>query len=158
MGGVPTDMTEDLATGAASRPRVQLHSNWARLGCAIALAAALIAITGCGSSPPAYCAQRTSLQNSVNGLTNLNASSGVSGLKSQVEKIENEASKVVSSAKSDFPSETSAIKNSVNALKGSIAALSSSPTAAQIDSVTQKASSVVTSVDSFHAATNSKCS
>jgi hypothetical protein len=157
-------MTEDQAIGAASRPRFQLPTIWARGGCAIALAAILVAIAGCGSSGggssslPAYCSQRTSLQNSVKGLANLNPNSGIIGLRSQVEKIETEASKVVSSAKSDFPSQTSAIKNSVNALKGSVAALSSSPTTAEISVVTQKASSVVASVDSFHSATNSKCS
>jgi hypothetical protein len=155
---MPTDMIEDKATGAARRPRIRVHGAWGRLAFAIAVAAALIAIAGCGSSQPAYCSQRTSLQNSVNGLTNLNTSSGVSGLKSQVQKIENEASKVVSSAKSDFPSETTAIKNSVGALKGSVESLPSSPTAAQIGTVVQKATSVVTSVDSFQSASKSKCS
>jgi hypothetical protein len=151
-------MIEDKATGAARRPRVRLHGRWARVGWAIAVAAALLAIAGCGgSSQPAYCSQRTSLQNSVNDLTNLNSSSGVSGLKSQVQKIQNEAGKVVSSAKGDFPSETTAIKNSVDALKGSVAALPSSPTAAQIGTVVQKATSVVTSVDSFQSASKSKC-
>jgi hypothetical protein len=151
-------MIEDKPTGETTRARVRLHGTWASVACAIAFAAALIAIAGCGSSQPAYCSQRTSLQNSVNGLTNLSGSSGVSGLKSQVQKIENEASKVVSSAKSDFPSETSAIKNSVSALKGSVEALPSSPTAAQIGTVVQKATSVVTSVDSFQSASKSKCS
>ena len=70
---------------------------------------ALVALAGCGSSKPAYCSARTNLENSVKGLTNLNSSSGVSGLKAQLSKIETDANTVISQAKSDFPSQTSAI-------------------------------------------------
>jgi hypothetical protein len=128
------------------------------------LTAGAVALTGCSSSsssssgPPAYCAARTNLENSIKGLTSLNASSGVSGLKSQVTAIENNASKLVDQAKGDFPSQTSAITSSVNALKTSVAGLSSSPTAAQISTITKDAGSVVSSVASFMSASSSKCS
>jgi hypothetical protein len=136
-----------------------LTSRWARLLLACAVAAGvMVALAGCSSGPPAYCTNRTNLQDSVKGLTSLNASSGVSGLKSQVEKIQSDASAVVSSAKSDFPSETSAITTSVDALKSSVAGLTSSPSAAQIATVTKDAANVVSSVKSFMDASNSKCS
>jgi hypothetical protein len=118
----------------------------------------VIALTSCDSSKPAYCTDRENLQNSVKGLTSLTVSSGVSGLKTQVEKIQSDATAVVNSAKSDFPTETSAISSSVNALKSSVTALSSSPSAADIATVTKDASKVVNSVKSFMDATNSKCS
>ena len=127
-------------------------------------AAGLVAATGCSSSsstssgPPAYCAARTNLENSIKGLTSLNASSGVSGLKSQVTAIENNAGKLVDQAKGDFPTQTSAITSSVNALKSSVAGLSSSPSAAQIATITKDAGSVVSSVASFMTASSSKCS
>jgi hypothetical protein len=130
----------------------------------LALAAGAVALTGCSSSsstssgPPAYCAARTNLENSIKGLTSLNASSGVSGLKSQVTAIENNASKLVDQAKGDFPTQTSAITTSVNALKSSVAGLSSSPSAAQIATITKDAGSVVSSVANFMTASSSKCS
>jgi hypothetical protein len=129
---------------------------------AFAAAAAVVALAGCGSSKPAYCGDRTNLQNSIKGLTSLTVSSGGSGLKTQLTTqlttIQSDASTLVSSAKSDFPSETSAITSSVSALKTSVGALSSSPSALQIATVTKDAASVVSSVKSFTDASNSKCS
>ena len=119
--------------------------------------AVAMGMSACSSSPPAYCSSRDNLQNSVNGLKNLNASSGVSGLKSQVDKIQADATSVVNSAKSDFPTETSAITSSVNALKSSVSALSSSPSASQIATVSKDAGNVATSVTNFMNASNSKC-
>lgn len=121
---------------------------------ACAVAASVVALAGCGSSKPAYCGARTNLENSVKGLT----SSGVSGLKTQVTTIQSDATTLVSSAKSDFPTETSAITSSVDALKTAVAGLSSSPSAAQIATVTKDAASVVSSVKSFTDASSSKCS
>ena len=129
-----------------------------RVPLAFATAAAVVALAGCGSSKPAYCTDRTNLGNSVKGLTSLTASSGISGLKSQVATIQGDATTLVNSAKSDFPSQTSAITSSVDALKSAVAALSSSPSAAQIATVTKDAASVVSSVKSFMDASSSKCS
>jgi hypothetical protein len=125
---------------------------------AFAAVAGLVALAGCGSSKPGYCSDRTSLQNSIKGLTNLNASSGISGLESQLTKIQSDATALVNSAKSDFPSQTSAITSSVDALKTAVQGLSSSPSAAQIATVARDASNVVNSVKSFTDATSSKCS
>jgi hypothetical protein len=121
------------------------------------VAAPVVALSSCSSSAPAYCSNRDSLQNSVKGLTNLNASSGLSGLNAQIDKIQSDAANVVSSAKSDFPSQTSAITSSIDALKTSVRALSSSPSAAQIATVAKDAGSVVSSVKNFMDASNSKC-
>ncbi len=129
-----------------------------RVPLAFAAAATIVALAGCGSSKPAYCTDRTSLQNSIKGLTSINVSSGVSGLQSQIKQIQSAATTVVNSAKSDFPTETSAITSSVDALKNSVAALGSSPSAAQIATVTKDAASVVSSVKGFVNASNSKCS
>lgn len=125
---------------------------------AFVAAAMVVALAGCSSSKPAYCTDRANLQDSVKGLTSLNVSSGVSGLKSQLGTIQSDATTVVNSAKSDFPSETSAITSSVDALKSSVAALPSSPSVAEITTVTKDAASVVSSVKSFIDASNSKCS
>jgi hypothetical protein len=120
----------------------------------LSAAATAVTLAGCGSSKPAYCTDRTNLENSVKGLT----SSGVSGLKSQLKQIQSDATTLVNSAKDDFPSETSAITSSVSALKTSVTALPSSPSAAQVATATRDAASVVSSVRSFVDASNSKCS
>lgn len=138
----------------------------ARLLVTLAAAIGTIALVGCSSgtstatstsSKPAYCADLTSLQKSISGLTSLNASSGVSGLKSQLSKIESDTATLASSAKSHFPSQTSALTSSVDALKSSVAALPSSPSASQIATVSKDAFSVVSSVKSFTTAAHSKC-
>ena len=121
-------------------------------------AAAAALLSGCGSSKPGYCADRTNLENSVKALTNLNVSSGVSGLQSHVTQIQQDATTLVNSAKNDFPNETSAITSSVNALKNSVTGLSSSPSAAQVATITKDGRSVVTSVNNFMNASNSACS
>ncbi len=140
------------------RSRAHQGGAWSPVLTALVAAVGLVAVVGCGSSKPGYCSDRTSLENSVKGLTSLNASSGISGLKTQAQKVESDATALVSSAKSDFPSQTSAITSSVNALKSSIAALSSSVSAANIATVTKDAASVVSSVKNFTDATSSKCS
>jgi hypothetical protein len=115
------------------------------------------ALAGCGSSKPAYCTHRSDLENSIKGLTSLNVSSGISGLKSQLTKIRTDATALVNSAKSDFPSETSAISSSVNALDTAVKALPSSPSAGQVATVAGAAVNVVNSVKTFTDATSSKC-
>jgi hypothetical protein len=122
------------------------------------VAVAVIALAGCGSSKPAYCTDRTSLENSIKGLTSLNVSSGLSGLESQLKKIESDATTLVNSAKSDFPTETSAVKSSIDSLSSAVKGLTSSPSAAQIAAIAADAGNVVSSVKSFTDASSSKCS
>ena len=130
------------------------------LAVALFAAAAVVgalALAGCGSSAPAYCSNRDSLQNSVKGLTSSITSGDFSSVKTQVDAIQSDASSVVSSAKSDFPSETSAITSSLDALESSLKALPSSPSAAQVSVVAHDAASVVSSIKNFMNASNSKC-
>ena len=147
LNGVSRDTSRDGAGRARKRAAVAMIAT-----------VALVAVSGCGSSKPAYCSDRTNLENSVKGLTSLNASSGLSGLKTQATTIESDATSLVSAAKSDFPTETSAVKSSVAALKSAIAALPSSPSATQIAALGATAASVVNSVNSFVDASKSKCS
>jgi hypothetical protein len=117
----------------------------------------LVALAGCGGSKPAYCSARANLQNSVQQATSLSPSSGVATLQAQFKKVQTDANAVVSQAKGDFPTETSAIKSSVDALKVTVNALPTNPSPSQIATVVSKASSVVSSVQSFMNASSSKC-
>ena len=120
---------------------------------------ALVALAGCGGSgKPGYCSDRANLENSVKGLTDLNVSSGISGLETQLKKIQSDANSLVNSAKSDFPNETSAIKSSLTTLEASVQAAASNPSAGAITTVAGDASRFVDSVTTFTDATKSKCS
>jgi hypothetical protein len=155
-------LSPDAATGARrglgavaiDKPTPALRRVAARLAPAILAALAAIALAACGSSKPAYCSARSDLENAIKGLS---PSGGVSGLKSQVQKIQASATTLVSKAKSDFPNETSAISSSVASLENAVKSLSSSPSAGQIATVASAASGVATSVKAFLDSTKSKC-
>ena len=139
-----------------SRPRV--GRGFERVPVAMVVAVALVALAGCGSSKPAYCTDRTNLNNAVKNLPSVTSSSGVSGLTSQLATIQSDATSLVSAAKSDFPTQTSAVKSSVDTLKSAVKALPSSPSASQIAAIGLDASNVVSSVKSFVDTSKSKCS
>jgi hypothetical protein len=140
------------------RSRAGRVDTWARAAVALVAVAGVVAMAGCGSSKPAYCTDRTNLENSIKGLSRPDLSSGLSSLEAQLKKIESSATTLVNSAKSDFPSETSAITSSVDSLESAVTQLASDRSAANIAAVTADAASVAKSVKSFTDATNSKCS
>jgi hypothetical protein len=131
---------------------------WVRVPGAVVAAVAVIALAGCGSSKPAYCSDRTNLENSVKNLPSSVSSSGVSGLASQLTTIKSDAATLVSAAKSDFPTQTSAVKSSVDTLDSAVKALPSRPSASQLAAIGLDASNVVSSVKSFTDNSKSKCS
>lgn len=140
------------------QPRTGAGRLRVRSAVAMAAAVALIALAGCGSSKPAYCSDRTNLENSIKGLTSLSISGGISGLQTQVKTIQSDATTLVNAAKSDFPTETSALKSSVSSLVSAVKALPSSPSATQIATIAADGAAVVTSVKNFVDTSKSKCS
>jgi len=118
------------------------------------LVSAGLAAGGCGSSKPGYCSAQTNLKNDVEGLTKV---SSLSGLQSQLQKVQASASSLVSSAKSDFPTQADAVKSSVSALVTTLKEAPSNPSAAR-QKAPAEIHAVVTSVNEFANATKSKCS
>jgi hypothetical protein len=151
--------TSDDEAGHAGHSAVRVGRRlWGVVLLACTVAVLVIALTGCGSSKPAYCTDRTNLENSVKGLKNVDLKSGLSGVRSQLNKIQSDATALVGSAKSDFPSQTSAVKTSVQTLSGAVKTLSTTPSVAQIAKISGDVSAVSTSVKAFTEATSSKCS
>jgi type IV secretory pathway VirJ component len=147
-----------VTLSASARQPHHLAARWTVRSVCIA-ASALVVLVGCGSSSkPAYCSARADLENSINGVSSLSPSSGVSALQRQFEKIKTDADKVVTQAKSDFPAQTSAIQTSVDGLTSAVNALTANPSATQIATVTSAASTAVSSIKSFVDASRSKCS
>jgi hypothetical protein len=115
--------TSDDEAGHAGHSAVRVGRRlWGVVLLACTVAVLVIALTGCGSSKPAYCTDRTNLENSVKGLKNVDLKSGLSGVRSQLNKIQSDATALVGSAKSDFPSQTSAISGDVSAVSTSVKA------------------------------------
>ena len=126
---------------------------------ALAVVGVTLALAACGSSKPSYCSNVSDLESSVKDLGNVDVSSGgVSALETQLKKVESSANDVVSSAKSDFPNETSAMSSSLKSLDTAVSQAGSSPSAATIAALGVDVKNVVTAVDSFTSATDSKCS
>ena len=140
--------------------RERSHAGRAATRVSLALVAlvALAAAAGCGSSSkPAYCKDRTNLENAIKNLPSTASSSGLSGLQSQLTTIQSDATAAVDAAKTDFPSETSALKSSVDTLSSAVKALPSNPSTTQIAAVALDAANVVSAVKGFTSATKSKC-
>ncbi len=127
---------------------------------ALVAAVAVTALAGCGSSKPQYCSDRSSLEQSVNGLGNVKllTSGGAQALKSQLATLQSDAKALAASAKSDFPSESSAVRSSVTKLQSDLQALPSSPTPQQLKPIIAGVSATVTAFDDFKTATSSACS
>jgi hypothetical protein len=125
----------------------------------MALAVAVLAAAGCGSSSkPAYCGNVTDLQNSVSSLKNVQLGSNtISTLKTDLQKVQTNANAVVSSAKQDFPNQTSALQASVSTLSNSINTLPPSPTPQQLLPLAPQVASAVSATDNLKSATSSAC-
>ena len=74
------------------------------------------------------------------------------------QKIESEATALVHSAKSDFPSQTEALKSSIDKLTAAVKALPPSPSARDVASLAGEVAGVVSSASSFADASKDKCS
>jgi hypothetical protein len=151
-----------LQAHGCGRRRSRVKAGRASMFVPVALIAALTVFfaAGCGggSSKPAYCGDKTTLQSDVDALKSSLSSGDVSSLSSQVSTIKTDATTLVSSAKSDFPSQTSAITTSVNTLTSAVNALPSNPSTSQIAAVAVDAASVLSTVNSFSDAASSSCS
>jgi hypothetical protein len=125
----------------------------------VVAAIAAASVAGCGSSggsKPAYCSDRSDLQQSVTGLKDVDITSS-GALQAQVSRVDQSARALVASARSDFPQETSAISSSVKALDTSVRNVVAAPTAKGLVTAGQDVASVVSAAQAFADATKDKC-
>jgi hypothetical protein len=140
-------------------PGVSRRSTARGLGLIAAACITVLLLAACGSSKPSYCSSVSNLEKSVESLKGVNViSGGTSGLKSALQKVENSAKSVVSSAKSDFPTETTAVSDSISALATSVKQLSGTPSSGQIAQIATQAGATVNAVTNLVSSTKSKCS
>jgi hypothetical protein len=94
----------------------------------------------------------------VKDLGNVNLKTGgTSALDAQLQKVKSNATKLESSAKSDFPTETAAIQSSVSALDTAVRSLPKSPSVQELAPIAIDVKNVANAVTSFADATKSKC-
>ncbi len=131
-----------------------------RLRRAVASLATVSAIAFVGCGDPDYCSDRSNLEQSVKGLTDvqLTESGGVDRLKSQLDEVQSDAKQVASSANSDFPSETDQLESSVSTLEKSVQALPPSPSSEQLKALAPQVTAVAGASRRFVTATDSECS
>ncbi len=125
----------------------------------MALAAIVVAVTGCGSSSkPEYCSDVSKLEASVHELGVVELESGsLAVLEADLTTVQKNADAVVTSAKEDFPSETSALESSVSSLTDSIDKLPPSPTTQELLLLAPEISSAVKASEELEGATESAC-
>ena len=119
-------------------------------------------LTGCGgssSSKPAYCDPVTKTENAVKSLPTVEEvrKNGVGTLKSALSTLEQNATKAVNQAKSDFSSQTTALKNSVDALSSTVKGLASAPSVQTLAQLPAEFSAVSTAAKNLRSAVSSKC-
>ena len=139
------------------RRRTTLASGGGLAALAVASVFAL-PLTGCGQ--PDYCSDRSNLEQSVKGLTDvqLTESGGADRLKSQLQKVQTEANQVAGSAKTDFPSETDQLESSVSTLEQSVQGLPPSPSSEELRGLAPQVTALAGATRRFVNATSSECS
>jgi hypothetical protein len=123
--------------------------------------ATTILLAACGgSSKPGYCSSVNNLKTSVQDLGKVNpVQNGTNSVKSALQKVQSNATSVVDSAKSDFPSQTTAIDDAVSALETTAKLLASNPKQPQlIAQIPGQVKALTSAVDTFINDTKSKCS
>lgn len=125
-------------------------------GLAIALAAA-----GCGggsSSKPAYCQDRTKLQQSLGELKNLDVrTQGVSAATAKLKQVETDANALVASTRKEFAPQASALKSSLSTLESAVRSAAASPSAQTVGAAATALSGVGTAFTDLSNAVKSKC-
>jgi len=115
---------------------------WALLPAAVLVLALSGLAAGCSSSTPAYCTDASQLKTDVQNLGNVNINvHDLSSVDTAVSKVQADAEKFATDAKSAYPSQTTALKNSVSSLETAVKSAMSQPSvttvAAVVSSVTQ---------------------
>ena len=125
-------------------------------GTAVFVSAAVV--VGCGDDKPQYCADVSTLEDSVTQLTEIELNAGaIDTFKTDLQTVEDNARTVQASAESDFPTESSDLENSLNKTVDAVQSLPSSPSASDLVALAADASALANSVTSFQDATSSAC-
>jgi hypothetical protein len=137
----------------ADRPGLR---SWALLPAAVLVLAALAA--GCSSSKPAYCTDASQLKTSVQDLGNVTVNvHDLSSVNTAVSKVQADATKFASDAKSAYPSQTTALKNSLSSLETSVKSAKATPSVTSVAAVVTSVTQVKTAASNLQSAVKGAC-
>jgi hypothetical protein len=129
---------------------------WALLPAAALVLSGLAA--GCSSSKPAYCADADQLKTSVQDLGNVTINvHDLSSVNTAVSKVQADAEKFATDAKSAYPSQTTALKNSLSSLETAVKSAMAQPSVTTVAAVGSSVTLVKTAADNLQTAANGKC-
>jgi hypothetical protein len=125
---------------------------------AAALALAL-SVAGCGDSDqPAYCADRTALEQSLRGLGDVDVGAeGLDALTAQLRRVERDAGALVSSAREEFGPEAAALRSSIARLETSVRTAVDDPSPQRVSDLATEASGVAAAFGELSDAVGSSC-
>jgi len=130
--------------------------SWQLLPAAVLVLAALAA--GCGSSKPAYCTDASQLKTSVQDLGNVTVNvNDLSSVQTAVNKVQADATKFASDAKSAYPSQTTALKNSVSGLETAVKSAKATPSVTSVAAVGSSVTQVKTAASNLQSAVKGAC-
>jgi hypothetical protein len=131
---------------------------WALLPAAVLVLALSGLAAGCGSSTPAYCTDASQLKTSVQDLGNVNINvHDLSSVDTAVSKVQADAEKFATDAKSAYPSQTTALKNSVSSLETAVKSAMSQPSVTTVAAVVSSVTQVKAAADSVQSAVKGTC-
>lgn len=128
-----------------------------RWACLAVTALAVASLVACGGSKPAYCSDRSGLEDSIRELPGFVTRADLDGLRTQAATIETETGTLIESAEADFPTQADAIGSAVRSLRATVQALPPEPTPTQFAKVGLEAATAISAVKNFSSATESKC-
>jgi len=128
------------------------------LALAAACAAGLGAVACGGSDEPAYCADRAALEQSLEGLGDLDLrADGLDALRDRLTAVRRDANALADSARDEFGPEASALRSSIVRLESSARSAISDPSAERVSAVASDASAVAASFGELSDAIGSDC-
>ena len=137
----------------ADRPGLR---RWGLLPAAVLVLAGLAA--GCSSSKPAYCTDADQLKTSVQDLGNITVNvNDLSSVQTAVNKVQADATKFASDAKSAYPSQTTALKNSVSGLQTAVKSAKATPSVTSVAAVGSSVTQVKTAASNLQSAVKGAC-
>jgi hypothetical protein len=137
----------------ADRPGLR---RWGLVPAAVLVLATLA--TGCSSSKPAYCTDASQLKTSVQDLGNVTVNvNDLSSVNTAVSKVQANAKKFASDAKSAYPSQTTALKTSLSSLETAVKSAMAQPSLTTVAAVVSSVTQVKTAADNVQTAVKGKC-
>ena len=131
---------------------------WALLPAVVLVLALSGLAAGCSSSTPAYCSDASQLKTDVQNLGNVNINvHDLSSVDTAVSKVQADAEKFATDAKSAFPSQTTALKNSVSSLETAVKSAMSQPSVTTVAAVVSSVTQVKTAAGSVQSAVKGTC-